>query len=83
MQDEPRDNHEGEEDVERNRDRKVWKTEVDDGTVPDTAIRLRCLADERDTHPYIDGVNPEYRCRFVGDVSTHLQSQGTCGRGRR
>ena len=40
MQDKPRDNHEGEEDVERNRDRKVWKTKVDDGTVPDTATWL-------------------------------------------
>jgi len=50
MQDEPGDDHEGEEDVECHRNRKVWKAKVDGDRIPDTAVRLRGLVDEHDTH---------------------------------
>ena len=65
MQDEPDDNHEGEKNVEPNLNRKVRKTEVDGDNVPDTAVRLRGLVEEGDTHRYTNGIGPERRCRFV------------------
>ena len=52
MQDEPDDDHEGEEDVERKRDREVWETE------PNAGGQFRGLVDEHDTHSYrIDDVS--------------------------
>ena len=58
VEDEPNDDHEGEEDVERNRNRKVWKAEVDSDGIPNTAIWLRGLVDERDAHCCINNVSP-------------------------
>ena len=34
VQEESDDDHEGEEDVERNRNRKVWNTEIDGDSIP-------------------------------------------------
>ena len=56
MGDKPYDDQQGENDVEREGNRKVWKTKVDRDGVPNTAVRLRGLVDEDDTHPYIDDV---------------------------
>ena len=80
MQDEPDDNHEGEKDIECNRNRKVWKTEVIDGSTPDTVERGSL---QQDTHHYIDGVSSRRRDQFVGGQNTYPSSQGTRSRGRR
>ena len=50
VQDKSGDNHEGEENVEGNRNGKVWETEVDSDTAPDTDVRFRGLVDGQDTH---------------------------------
>ena len=57
VQDESNDDHEGEEDVERNRKRKVWKAEVHGDAAPDAAVWLRGLVDERDAHRCISEVS--------------------------
>ena len=47
--------------VEPNRDRKVWKTEIDGDRVPDAAVRLGGLVDEGDAHRCDDGVGFKVR----------------------
>ena len=83
VQDEARNDHEREEDVERNRNRKVWKTKVDGDRVPDAAVRLRSLVDGHDTHRYVDNVNSE--CRATGlrrtRVRTHRGEEHEAGEG--
>ena len=71
VQNEPDDDHEGEEDVERQRNRKVWKAE------PDTAGQIRGLVDEHDTHRYIEDVSLGCRRRFVNNPNAYPTSQGT------
>ena len=78
MQDEPGDDHEGEEEVERNGNRKVWNTEVDGDRVPDVAARSRGSADEsHDTRRYINDVTPHFHDRIAENLNAHPERQGT------
>ena len=55
VQDEPDDDHEGEEDVEGNRDREVRKAEVDNYGIPDAVVCLPSLLDKHhDAYCYTD-----------------------------
>ena len=79
MQDEPDDNHEGEKDIECNRNRKVWKTEVIDGSTPD-AVERGSL--QQDTHHYIDGVSSRRRDQVVGaKIHTQIAKVQEAGEG--
>ena len=71
VEDEPDDDHEGEEDVERQCDRKVRKSE------PDAAGQFRGLVDKHDTHRYIEDVSLECRRQVVDNVNAYPMSQGT------
>ena len=84
MQDEPGDDHEGEEDVEKNRDRKVRNTEVEGGRIPDATPRSRGSADGRPrTRCYVNDLSPlacgelkygpkEARCMGQGKAMTQM-----------
>ena len=71
MQDQSDDDHEGEEDVERKRNRKVRKSG------PDFGGQFRGLVDEDCTRYYIVDVSPEHPRRFMKDSNAHPKSQGT------
>ena len=62
VQDEPDDDHEGEEDIKCDRNRKVWETEVDSDSVPEIFVWLRCLVEENNTHRCINDASFEYYC---------------------
>ena len=57
VQDKTSDDHEGEEDVERDRDRKVWKTEINGGSFPDTVFRPRRLVGVCDADRYVNNIS--------------------------
>ena len=77
MLDEPDDDHEGEENVERKRNGKVRKGG------PLKVVGRRALVDVHDAYGYITDVSPEYCHRFVEKSNAYLTTQGTRGRGRR
>ena len=54
------DDHEDEEDVERNRNRKIWSGEIGDDGDLEGFIRSHGLADDHQyTHRYVNGASPE------------------------
>ena len=54
------DDHEDEEDVERNRNRKIWSGEIGDDGDLEGFIRSHGLADDHQyTHRYVNGANFE------------------------
>ena len=66
MLNEPDDDCEGEEDVERDRDRKVRKTEIV-GEGWNLVDQPQGLVDEyHDTHCYVDGINSDHREGLCG-----------------
>ena len=72
MPDEPDNDHEGEEDVERKRNRKVRKGEVA------IFVHPRAVVDEQHTRSYTDNVSlPEFCWRFVEYSDAHPKKQGT------
>ena len=77
MQDEPYNDHEREEDVERKRDRKVRKTKVGGDGILEAAARLRGPVDDYDACRCIDGVISPERCRRVEGSGAHLESRST------
>ena len=70
VQDEPDGDHEGEEDVERKGNRKVWNNR------PAVAGQLCELVDKHGTHRCTNGVSPRCCCGFV-DSEAHPKTQGT------
>ena len=73
MYNEPDDDHEGEEDVERKGNGKVWKG----GRHNKDWDRPRAPIDEKYTHRCVDDVSPELYRRFVDNSNTHPMNQGT------
>jgi len=77
MQDQSGNDHQREEDVERNRDRKVPKNQVngdtDPGTVPYTDVRKS----DHNTCRYTNDVSPARRSWFVENSNTYPRWQDT------
>ena len=61
MKNEPDDDHQGEENVERNRNRNIWNTEVEGDAARSTAPSAGLGDDYHETRHYIDGVSLEHR----------------------
>lgn len=83
VRDEPYDDHEGEEGIERRRKREVYSGKFENERALDLAVRFQSLVNHRcDAHRCIDGVSPERHRRFSGDSNTNREQQFTRGRGR-
>ena len=84
MQDKPYDDHKGEEDVERNRDRMVGNAEIvysneDRGGIS----RSRAVVEVRNTGDCIGGVSQESCYRLAECSGTYPEKQDTSSMGRR
>lgn len=78
MQDESYDDHEREENVECNGNRKVRKIEAVSKGAPIAGVRLRDLVvGEHDTHSCMDELSPERRDHLAENWSTYPKKRDT------
>ena len=68
VHDEPYDDHDCEDDVDRKGNRKVWNAEVNCDGVPKTIVWLCGLVDEHGTHRCVSIVSREYHCQLAEDL---------------
>jgi len=67
MQDQSGNDHQGKEDVERNRDRNMWKTQVNGDSDPGTAPYMGMRGSYHNTCRYIIDVSPERHQLVCGE----------------
>ena len=77
MHDEPGDDHQGEEDVERNGNGDVWNADLAEDNGPHSLPSVTLGDDYQEAHRYIDDVSPDRYCLFVENSNAYPKRQGT------